>query len=517
MGWRIGIDVGGTNTDAVLVEGRQVLRWVKTPTTPEVGEGIQKAVREIIRDADPARIEAVMLGTTHFTNAVVERRHLTPVAVIRLAKPAGQSLPPMCDWPEDLRGKMEAGSYILPGGFEFDGRPLAPLDEERLWQIGRELREGGVAAAAISSVFAALDDSMEKRAAAILQEAHPQLLITLSSEIGGTGLLERENAAILNAGLMPLARRMLGHFEASLRQLQVEAPIYLTQNDGTVLHRDVAIRRPIMTFSSGPTNSMRGAAFLTGLHDGVVIDVGGTTTDVGVLRQGFPRPAGATVEVGGVRTHFRMPDVYSIGLGGGSYVSFQPPAVGPQSAGYRIREEAYCFGGRRWTATDVAVALGLAEVGEKNLIPLVKLQDLEAVRDWMVKKVALAVDRMKTSSDPVPAILVGGGSILLPEDLPGTSAVLRPDYFAVANAIGAAWAQIGGEVERVVRFEGKDRAQVWEELFAEAKEQAVAAGADPATVEIADREEVPLAYLPGQASRVRVKAVGDLRAKGEAL
>src|SRR5262249_50871238 len=117
---------------------------------------------------------------------------------------------------------------------------------------------------------------------------------------------------------------------------------------------------------AGPTNSMRGAAFLSGLRDAIVVDIGGTTTDIGVLRQGFPRQTGNSVVVGGVRTSFKMPDVYSIALGGGSVVRFGPagstdePILGPDSVGFRISTEATCFGGKTLTATDCAIVLGLA-------------------------------------------------------------------------------------------------------------------------------------------------------------
>ena len=112
---------------------------------------------------------------------------------------------------------------------------------------------------------------------------------------------------------------------------------------------------PVLTFASGPTNSMRGAAFLSGVHDAIVVDIGGTTSDVGSLQKGFPRQATVAVEVGGVRTNFRMPDVFSIGLGGGSLVveTGDGIKVGPTSVGYRIVSEALIFGGTTLTTTDV--------------------------------------------------------------------------------------------------------------------------------------------------------------------
>src|SRR5262249_3206619 len=121
---------------------------------------------------------------------------------------------------------------------------------------------------------------------------------------------------------------------------------------------------PVMSFASGATNSMRGAAFLSGLADALVVDVGGTSSDVGQLHRGFPREANSVVEIGGVRTLFRMPDLLSIGLGGGSLVTAEPLAVGPESVGYRLTEKALVFGGDTITATDAAVAAGVVAIGD---------------------------------------------------------------------------------------------------------------------------------------------------------
>ena len=98
--------------------------------------------------------------------------------------------------------------------------------------------------------------------------------------------------------------------------------IFLTQNDGTLINVETAMKYPVFTFSSGPTNSLRGASELTGLKDAVVVDIGGTSTDIALLMKGFPKPASAYVKVGGVRTNFKMPDTLCIGLGGGSLVKF---------------------------------------------------------------------------------------------------------------------------------------------------------------------------------------------------
>src|SRR5207244_6781947 len=187
--------------------------------------------------------------------------------------------------------------------------------------------------------------------------------VTLSRDLGRIGLLERENAALLNAALVDLARVTVASFTRAIAASGIAAPLYLTQNDGTVMSADLAAALPVTSFAAGATNSMRGAAFLSGLSDAMVVDVGGTSTDIGQLRHGFPREANSVIEIGGVRTLFRMPDLLSIGLGGGSHVEKEPVRVGPLSVGYRLTAEALVFGGTRLTATDIAVAAGLVEVG----------------------------------------------------------------------------------------------------------------------------------------------------------
>ena len=273
-----------------------------------------------------------------------------------------------------------------------------------------------------------------------------------------------------------------------------------------------AEKLPVLTFASGPTNSMRGAAFLSGEMEAIVLDIGGTTTDVGLLHKGFPRQATTTVDIGGVRTNFRMPDVFSIGLGGGSIVSLDgaTPQVGPQSVGYEIATRARVFGGDVLTATDIAVAAGRATVGEASRVADLDRADVARVIQIMHERLERAVDSSRVSADPIPIIAVGGGSILVPQTLCGLP-VIRPDHYAVANAIGAAIAQTSGEVDRVVSLEGTTRETALASAEAEARAKAIDAGATESTLSVTEREDVPLAYLKGNATRVRVKVVGDLK------
>ena len=509
---RIGIDVGGTNTDAVLMDGKTVVSSTKTPTTANVSEGIAKALRTVIEDSgiDTSKIDGVMIGTTHFTNAVVERKHLTPTACIRLGLPATVCLPPMVDWPDDLRDIVGGHYHLAHGGHEFDGREISPFDEEEVRGIAEQIKAQGITAIAISSVFSPVNQSFEEQTATIVKSVIPDANITLSSEIGRIGLLERENAAIMNSCLRELATRTVDGFKSALDELQITAPFYISQNDGTLMNADFAKEYPVLTFASGPTNSMRGAAFLSGLSDAIVVDIGGTTTDVGVLQHGFPRVAALAVDIGGVRTNFRMPDTYSIGLGGGSQIEKDPLKVGPQSVGYELTQKALVFGGNELTTTDIIVASGAEVIGDKSAVANLDSEFVASVKARIMEMITVAVDRMKTSATAVPVIVVGGGSILVTGNVEGASEIIKPSHFSVANAIGAAIAQVGGECDKIFSLAELQREEALDQAKQEATDRAVNAGADASTIEIVDVEEVPLAYLPGNATRIMVKAVGDL-------
>src|SRR5262245_19943950 len=237
---RVGIDVGGTNTDAVLVSGRQeadveVLAAVKTPTTADVTAGVVTAIGELLADApegfSPTEISAVMIGNTHFTNAVVQARDLTPTAVVRLGLPATAAIPPLTGWPERLRVAVGDRVHLCHGGYEYDGTELSTLDRDELRRVAGELGAAGVRSVALSSVFAPVNGAMEEDAAAILRAEVPELRVSCSHEFGRIGLLERENATVLNAALIELADRLADALTSALAAAGITAPLLLSQND----------------------------------------------------------------------------------------------------------------------------------------------------------------------------------------------------------------------------------------------------------------------------------------------
>ena len=308
---RIGVDVGGTNTDAVLVDTNRVLAAVKRPTSEDVTSGIVSALTALLDEleGEAGQLDGVVIGTTHFTNAVVQRRDLEHIGALRIGLPSGVALPPFADWPKDLADHVRGSVVMVEGGHEYDGRPFMPLNESDIRQAAKRFQDEGIDSVAIVAVFSPLTSECEERAAEILREVSPDIKLTLSHNLGRVGLLERENAALLNASLRRLAQSTTLAFTEALGMSGIEAPLYMTQNDGTVMRADQAEAFPVYSFSSGPTNSMRGAAHLSGLNDAMVVDVGGTTTDIGHLKAGFPREANTVVEIGGVRTLFRMPDL----------------------------------------------------------------------------------------------------------------------------------------------------------------------------------------------------------------
>ncbi len=511
MSLRIGIDVGGTNTDAVVLSGAEVIAATKVITTEDVTTGILTGLTRVLEGLNPDDVDSVFIGTTHFINAIAQAKSLDRVAAVRLATPP-QTLLPMIDWPDKLLEAVDGGVYICAGGSQYDGRPLNPVDEDALRDAARAIKANGVRRIALSAVFSVVNDEPEKLAERILQEELPEATITRSTLVGRTGILERENATILNAALLSLAGRVVDALEDVVTQVGINAPILLSQNDGTVMTLETARKFPIFTIASGPTNSMRGAALLTGIRDGVVVDVGGTTTDVGMLRHGFPREATVAMSLAGVRSNFSIPDVLSLALGGGTIIADDGRSVGPESVGHRIIEEAKVFGGETLTFTDVAVAAGAAPIGDASATVGLDKATVDRALVIAGDRVVQAIDKAKLTGADTPIIVVGGGASLL-APVPGLEDAIIPENAGVANAVGAAFAEAGGEIDRTYTLEGTSRTEILKSAREEATARAIEAGANPDEVRIITSEDIPLTHLPtGLAVHVRVKAVGPFLA-----
>ncbi len=181
--------------------------------------------------------------------------------------------------------------------------------------------------------------------------------------------------------------------------------------------------------------------------------------------------------------------------------------------GYEITRRARVFGGATLTATDIAVAAGYADVGERTRVSDLDAGLVQRALAVIEAKLSAAVERARTSPEAVPVIAVGGGSILMPARLAGLS-VTRPRHFEAANAVGAAIAQTSGEVDRIYSLDAMTREAALADAEGEARRKAAAAGAREDTIVVTEREDVPLAYLRGNATRVRVKVIGEMTATG---
>lgn len=512
--FRIGVDVGGTNTDAVLMNGKEVVDGYKSATTEEPGLGIINAVSKILNKnkTDTNNIESVMIGTTQFTNAFVENKRLEQVAVVRLGYPATVSVPPCIDFSDNLRKIIGENFWIVNGGYEFDGRLLGDWSEDEIIKVAIEIKNKKLKYITISCVFSPINEKQEIDTANIIKKYNPDSIITMSHRIGRVGFVERENATIMNSSLGKLADKVISSFKDALKELQIKSPFYISQNDGTLMSADIVKNYPVLTFASGPTNSMRGAGFLSKKDNAIVVDIGGTTTDFGVIKDGFPRESAIPVDIGGVRTNFRMPDLISIGLGGGSIIraNDNKVSVGPDSVGFKLDRESLIFGGKTITTSDITVASGDANFGDKSKVQHLT-NDLITKSQIKIKNmIEEGIDRVKLNKEDVPVILVGGGSILVNGKLKGASEVLIPDHSDVANAIGASLAQAGGEIDKIYSYSEMGREKSLENAKNDAINRALQAGAIEDTIKIIELEEIPLSYLPSGSVRIHAKAVGDI-------
>ncbi|KAI5211139.1 hypothetical protein AUEXF2481DRAFT_46721 [Aureobasidium subglaciale EXF-2481] len=527
---RIGVDVGGTNTDAVAIDTskqqtdtRGLLAHFKTPTTPDVTKGIETAIRTVLETSrlSTSDVVSVTVGTTHFINAAIEHdaRRLNKVAIIRLSKSFLREVPPFSDFPPGLAEIINGYVGYVDGGLHIDGSEESPIVESQVIARCAEIKALGLSSVVIAGVFSPIDEifQQEEQVRKIVFRELPGVEVVCSHQVANIGFLERENASILNAAILDYAKRTVGGFRRAMKALNLKCRLFLTQNDGTLLDSASAAKFPIRTFASGMTNSMRGAAYLAG-HDtrkssAIVVDIGGTTSDVGVLLpSGLPRQAASYVTVAGVRMNYAMPHLHSIGLGGGTMVRRDSDGrtnIGPDSVGHYLTRDALVFGGDIVTASDIAVASGQAKIGDRALVSHLEPTEVVEAQRCIRTLLERAIDVIKTSPDPMPVLLVGGGAVIAPASLGGASELKLPPYHDVANAVGAAISKVGGVIDTIQDVSGQTFEQAEQKAKDIAIQRAINAGAIPESIMIAEVESLPVTYVANQL-RTIVKAVGEL-------
>lgn len=508
----IGMDIGGTNTDAVLVdEKNRIICIVKTVTTEDISVGFFNALKQILEQSaiEPKELEGIFLGTTHATNAILQKKELFGVGVIRIAGQRPETLPAAFAWPQELKDTVIKAVETINGGLECHGGALTDFCNEEACSSIRKLLEKDAKSIAVIGVFSPLDGYQEQIVSDLIKEiAGLDFPISLSHEIGGIGFIERENSTILNAALKQVMQKGFKSLQAVCENLKLTCPLMITQNDGSLIEVQRAIDYPVLTISAGPTNSFIGGVRLAAIDSAIVVDIGGTSTDVGLVRKGFPIRSLNKSNIGGVSLNFSMPDVLSIALGGGSTISFdaEQPLIGPNSVAKLLTSKALCFGGSELTLTDVALQMGNLEIKDSTPERIGLDSDrANAVFKKIQSQLDALIATMQGEDKDLPVVFVGGGSALLPSSYFQEN-YLIPAFFNVANAYGAALSEISGVVDTVVSLQNREL--VLNQLGEKAKQKAISQGANPKTLRLIDQQIIPYSYVPNQMARVMIRYSG---------
>lgn len=303
----LGIDTGGTYTDGVILnrETKEILASTKALTTHEnLIEGISNTIRQLSWD-DLTSVDYVALSTTLATNAIVEHKGCR-VGLLILGYDQEQPLPP-CEW------------VLIPGAMDLAGREIEAVDLEKARAAVESFR-GKVDAIAISGIFSVRNPDHENAVKAAIVDIL-NVPVVMAHELTGTlGVYERTNTAVLNAKLISVIEELIDAVKSVLEERNMQVPLMIVKGDGSLMNETVARERPIETILSGPAASIIGATYLNDINDGLVLDMGGTTSDLALLSNGKPCLSREGADVGGWRTRVSAVNAYTFGLGGDSHI-----------------------------------------------------------------------------------------------------------------------------------------------------------------------------------------------------
>jgi N-methylhydantoinase A len=372
----LALDVGGTFTDVILAERSGRRLWVaksaSIPRNPAAGffGGVDKILSQSTANAD--EIAMVLHGSTVATNAILEgkgaRTGLVITAGFRHVLEIGRAEIPraanLFSWVKPKRPVLPRNIFEVTGRMRLDGSEVMPLDETALEEVTAQIAARGLEAIAVVFLHSYANPAHERRAGEILRDRLPGVEISLSVDVLPLFReYERATATALNASVQPVVGRYIGQLSSGLRERGLGAPLFIMKSNGGTCPPDEAARGGVHLALSGPAAGARGAAHLgqlAGFNDILTIDMGGTSADVALIRDGEP----ATTTTGRIGDHplaLSIIDIHTIGAGGGSIASVADNGairVGPESAGADPGPAAYGKGGTRPTVTDANLVLG---------------------------------------------------------------------------------------------------------------------------------------------------------------
>ena len=378
MGYRLGVDVGGTFTDLLLLDDATGGFWRhKTPSTPhDSSEGILNGVNALCAEAglSPSDIAVFLHGTTVATNAVLEgkgaRVGLVTTEGYRQIMQIARSFVPgglagWIVWPKPEPMARLEDTVEIKGRMDAHGREVRPIDPDDIRRQLEHLKAQGVEALTVSLINAYLNGDHERRVAEIAREILPDIPLSLSHVVlPEMQEYERTLTTVANAAVRPVVGRYVRNLRDRLKKVEMTGSLSLLRSDGGLMSASKSEEHPVSLLMSGPAGGVTGALWVArnaGLNNILTLDVGGTSTDVALIENGEPRRV-RTTEVGHLSVRASSLDVKTVGAGGGS-IAYVPELtralrVGPQSAGAVPGPVAYGKGGVEPTVTDANVVLG---------------------------------------------------------------------------------------------------------------------------------------------------------------
>lgn len=454
----IGIDVGGTYTDGVILENYKLLKYTKALTGQDVGLSIRTVLTELLSGLDSARIERLVLSTTLITNLLARKQ--TEAAGLLLLPGPGVN-------PRSL--KFAAPAVILSGAVDYRGRIIEPVNPAEVDAAVRKLLDQGIRHIGVACKFSQRNPALEQEIVQSLGQKYPQINVLASHEVHGLlNWVRRANGTVYQMLVSREYQAFLAKIEETLQQLNIKCPVYILKADGGTLPLQVSAKYPLESIYSGPAASVLGALAAGGPHlTAVMLDIGGTTTDLGLIINGVPLLAGKGAEINGHPISCRSLAVSSLSLGGDTAVSVKNGQV---SLGEKSGP-ALCLGGPQLTITDILVSLGLSAIGNKDaakegVFALARLQDLspeqltEEALEIFLQAIEIRLEEMYRRWEEEPAyrvwqllnqryarprtlVCIGGPAQALGQLLRQKKGwdMLIPEFSPVANAIGAALAK----------------------------------------------------------------------------